>query len=366
MPAAADPDLALALAKAAVELYSGVVERLLRDVAARLARGITGPDWATAKLLEVDALRRAALVELEALTAAVPEAIEDAVTAGWSAGASTAAREVGVAATATTAVAPQPVAALVRETVQQVTSTHPAILRTVVDGYRDVIAETAAPDVLTGTRTRVQAAQQAMDRFAARGITGFTDSRGRSWSLESYTEMATRTAVGRAQVAGSLDRYEAAGRDLVLVSDAPQECAACRPWEGKVLSITGNTPMGTSVTGGGGARFMVRGTVAAAQRGGLHHPNCRHKLGAFVPGLTRRMTDTADPDGDRARQQQRYLERGLRAWKRREAAALTDEDRRRAKAHRQEWSSRLQDHVDEHDGLRRQRSREGVTAGRAR
>lgn len=365
MPAAADPDLALELAKGLVDIYSAVTERLLRQVADRLARGIAGPDWATAKLLEVDALRRQAIVELQALTDPATEAIEDAIAAGYRAGAVQVAAEVTVAAPLAVKVDPRKVAALARETVGLVTGTHPAILRTTVDAYRDVIAQTGAPDVLAGTRTRVQAAQQALDQFAARGVTGFTDSAGRKWALESYAEMATRTAVGRAQVAGSLDRYEADGRGLVIVSDAPQECKACRPFEGKVLAISDPALVGTKVGGGEGARFTVMCTVATAQSSGLLHPNCRHRLGGFVPGLTRRMTDTADPEGDRARQEQRRLERGLREWKRREAAALTDEARSKAKRHRADWSRRLGEHVDSHDGLRRKRGREGV-GGRAR
>lgn len=353
MPAAASPDLALRAAKATVDLYSRATETMLAEVARRLARGIDGPGWAEAKLLETAALRDRAVAELDRLTQAAPGVVREAIRTGWTAGQGDVAREVGAITVRTSTGA---VDRLVWETVGRVTSTHGRILRSTMDAYREVIAETSAADVLTGTRTRVQAASQALDRFAARGITGFVDRRGRQWGLDSYVEMATRTAVGRAQVAGALDRYWHASRNLVIVSDAPAECEACRPWEGKVLSI-GGAGVGETVEGGDGATFTVTATVDQAQQAGLHHPNCRHRLGAFVPGLTRRMVDTADPEGDAARQEQRRLERGVRQWRRREAAALTDDDRRRAGRHRRQWQGRVRAHVDGHD-LRRRHDRE--------
>lgn len=350
MPASPDPDLAFQAAKATVDLYSRATETLLGQVARRLARGITQPGWAEAKLADLTGLRNAAQAELDRLQRGAPRAIQAAIRTGWAAGADDVAGETGNIPIRTNSRA---LDALVDETVRQVTSTHPRILRSTLDTYRAVIAETSAADVLTGSRSRVQATQQALDRFARQGITGYVDGRDRRWSLDSYAEMATRTAVGRAQVAGSLDRYQAAGRDLVLVSDAPSECEACRPWEGKVLSISGTTPPGTRLSDG----VEVTATVGEAQRGGLHHPNCRHRLRAYIPGLSRRMVDTEDPAGDRARQEQRRLERGVREWKRREAAAMTPEARAAAGRHRTEWQGRLGQHIDR-EGLKRQRHRE--------
>lgn len=355
MPVRPDPDLAIRAAKATVDLYSRATETMLSHVARRVARGIDQPGWAERKLAETAALRDAAVAELDRLMAGAPGAIQTAIRTGWDSGTRDVTAEITPGITVRTSAAA--VDALVAETVGRVTSTHPQILRATLDAYRDVIAETSAADVLTGTRTRVQAAQQALDRFAQQGITGYRDSRGRRWGLDSYVEMATRTAVGRAQVAGALDRYQADGRDLVIVSDAPGECEACRPWEGTVLTISGATPAGTRMTGGEGARFRVAATVAEAQAAGLHHPSCRHRLGAFVVGLTRRMTDTADPQGDADRREQRRLERGIRAWRRREAAAITPEARAQAGRHARAWQARLRSHVDDR-GLKRQRHRE--------
>lgn len=346
MPAQADPDLAMRLAKAVSDLYGDAAARMLRLVAERLARGITEPGWAEAKLLEMVALRTDARRIVAALEAEVPQAVVDALNDAYRTGSSEARRELGVDAVRTNT---RSVTALIDETVSMVTSTHGQILRLADDVYRAVIAETTVPGVVAGVDTRRQAAQRALDRFADGGVRGFTDRAGRRWELESYVEMATRTGSTRAQVAGHLDRYTDDGRDLVIVSDAPQECKACRPWEGRVLSITGATP--------------GYPTVADARAAGLHHPNCRHALGAYIPGLTQRMTHTADPEGDRLRQQQRYLERQVRKWKRRQAVAMEPDAERVARAKVREWQAALKAHVDD-NGLKRLRYREQITKAR--
>jgi hypothetical protein len=355
MPAAADPDLALRLAKATADLYANAVETLLAQVARRLARGIDRPGWAEAKLLEQVQLRNQAQAVVDRLQRQGPAAVRDAITDAYRLGAVTAAAEVGVGFGVTSTAA---VDALIRETVTGLVSTHGRILRSILDVYRTVIAEAGTPGALVGAETRRAGTQRALDRFADRGVTGFIDTGGRRWQLDTYAEMATRTAVGRAQVAGALDRYQAAGNDLVIVSDSPAECRWCRPWEGRVLSITGATLAGTEVGG-----FTVAGSVADAQAAGLQHPNCTHSLSAFEPGLTRPMVNTANPQGDAARQEQRRLEAGVRQWKRRAAVALDDQARREANARARAWQARLRQHVDTND-LKRQRHRETIGAAR--
>lgn len=220
---------------------------------------------------------------------------------------------------------------------QQLDATSLRILRTAEDVYRSVIGEVTQQG-LAGEFTRRQAAQAALDRFAVRGVTGFTDTLGRQWSLASYTEMACRTSASRASMAAKMQRYVDRGKDLVIVSDAPGECERCRPWEGQVLSLSGTDSEHPSLDEATGA--------------GLFHHNCRHDFGLYVPGLTRERSGLADPEGDAARQQQRYLERGIRSWKKREAAALDDQAAAYAKAKQREWQARLRQHIDATDGKR--------------
>src|SRR5690606_23109994 len=82
-------------------------------------------------------------------------------------------------------------------------------------------------------------------------------------------------------------------------------------------------------------------TLAEAQGSWLFHANCTHSLSAYIPGLTRapERRRLANPEGYETRQQQRYNERMIRKWKRREAAALTDEERERAARKVGEWQA---------------------------
>lgn len=341
----ADPDLALAVAKQVADIYGTAAQQMLTAVARRLATGIDTTGWAERKLLDQLALRDEAQAIVDRLAVLGPDAILTALVDAYEAGQRAAASDLAVTFGVTNTRA---VEALAVETVTALQSTHVQILRTAMDVYRQVVTETAS-QVITGTQTRRQAAQAALDRFANKGVTGFIDRAGRNWELESYAEMTTRTTAGRAQIQGAADRFETEGHDLVIVSDAPQECRVCRRWEGKVLSLSGRTP--------------GYPTLAEAKSAGLFHANCRHQIGAYIPGLTRRVTHTADPDGDRARQEQRRLERGIRQWKRRESVAITPEAERLAKGKVREWQAALRAHVDAND-LKRLRYREQI--GRAR
>lgn len=254
--------------------------------------------------------------------------------------------------------------ALAQELTQRMSSNHLHILRWQTDTYRDVMAQPAV-DVLAGTKTRLRAAQVAWETLLSKGIAGFTDKRGRNWELASYTEMATRTTVAHAAVEGALDRFRQAGIGLVIVSNAPQECIRCRPWEGEILAITG----------GAGPRQIEHGiddrtvtvdvaaTIGQATAAGLLHPNCRHSLAAYIPGVTRIPEHTADPDGDKARQRLRYLERQLRKAKLKEAAPVDPSAKAAASRKVRAWQAKIRDHVAE-TGLIRQRQREQIGSAR--
>ena len=269
MPAGTDSELAARLAKHLVDLYAQAEADLLAAIARRVARGIDQPGWAEAKLAEITQLRaeaEARLAQLQAdLEPAVRRLIGDAHTAGAVQADADLARigiRTGFGRTNTAVVD-----TYVRQAVTNLEGTHLRIFRSVMDAYRDAVVEDAGR-VAAGTATRREVSQRVLDRLADQGITGFVDRAGRNWQLDTYAEMTARTAAGRAQVQGALDRYQAAGKDLVIVSDAPQECPACRPWEGRVLSISGAT------TGDVGGGMTVAGTVAEAVGAGLQHANC--------------------------------------------------------------------------------------------
>lgn len=354
------PELAAGLARATVDLYADAERILLARIARALGADLDAPAWAEQKLLQVQLLRLQAEQLLAALTAPVEQAVAEAVAVAYNRGTAAAVSDLaGVLGTALEDLAdPVPgtaaVQRLVAEAVANVTATHARILRVTLDAYRQVIVE-ASGQVLLGTVTRREAAQRALNDFAARGITGFVDRAGRGWSLTGYVEMAVRTTTAKAALNATADRFQSLGQDLVIVSDAPQECKLCRPFEGKVLSLTGATV--GRIDGAGGTR--VADTLAGARSAGLFHPGCRHSYSLFQPGISRPPSRTADPQGDADRQRLRAMERRVREWKRREAAALDDRARASAAAKVRDWQGAIRQHTGT-TTAKRQRHREQI------
>lgn len=336
------------LARRLADLYQGVELSALLLLTRHLKRGLGSEAWASQRLAElpevqkevrrlVAGLQRKRGAEIIALTVGAHQAGAQL--------ASRTLRRAKIVATLATTSDPAATAALSADLSGRLAGCDRRILRAVPDAYRQVIGRVTAQG-LAGEFTRRGAAQAALNSFADRGITGFIDAAGRSHSLASYTEMATRTAVLKAGRQGTIDEVRTAGRDLVVVGGSSSCCPLCAPWEGKVLSLDGAT-----------AGYP---TLAAAQAAGLHHPNCGHRIDPYVEGLT----DTSgiqhgDPERYEARQEQRNMERHVRQHKGREAAAMDDVARKRAVAKTREWQGKLREHVAEHD-LKRLRYREQI------
>jgi hypothetical protein len=365
------PDMAEDLAGAVSVLYEQAELALIEKVTRALAEGIDSPLWVQLKLAAVGNLRTAILEIIDALQADASGAIGHAVAEAYDRGQHAAVLELGAVATGPALAAAEalPTASVVdrlaRALVQETGATHARILRTGLDVYRQVVAEASAAPLL-GAQTRRQAAERALAKFADRGVTGFVDRSGRAWNLTSYVEMATRSAVGRAAVQAHDDRLAAAGIDLVMVSDSPEECPLCKPWEGKILRREG--PPGPSVEEIEHAteddrmvRVRVAGSLPEAKAAGLMHPNCRHSISIYLPGVTKPLP----PKTDRTRasyeqsQQQRYLERQVRAWKRRAAGAIDDTKKAQALAKVRAYQGRIRELVDE-TGLPRKSHREQI------
>jgi hypothetical protein len=349
------PDLAEDLATAISSLYEQAELALVEKITRALAEGLDSPLWAELKWAALGNLQAAIDEVLASLQASSTTVIHEAVSEAYERGQQAAVAELGALSTGTAAAAAEALPAasvvdrLASALVGETDATHSRILRSTMDVYRRVIAEVTAAPAL-GVQTRRQAAQRALARFALRGVTGFVDIRGHAWNLTSYVEMASRSALGRAAVQAHTDRLGAAGVELVIVSDAPEECPRCKPWEGKILRRDGAAGAGTvevehATEDERSVPVRVAGSLPEARAAGLMHPNCRHTVSVYLPGLTR----PAGPKKDRSRatyeqsQQQRYLERQVRRWKREAAAALDDDRRRAANARVRSYQGRIRE-----------------------
>jgi len=249
--------------------------------------------------------------------------------------------------------------------VDDLKSVETAMADQAMSAYHRVITQVTA-EVEAGTKTRLQAAGNALAKFADAGITGFTDRSGRRWELRTYVEMAVRTHAANIMVDAHVDRIESAGVRLVMVSDAPYECPLCKPWEGKILEIGG--PSGkhevTVKAGNKNVTVQVAGSLSEARSKGLFHPNCRHSVEAYLPGFTRK-PEKSDTKGVTYKETQRLreIERTARKWDRRRAVALTDEERKYADAKFKEWRKKAREHAAK-TGLPRKTNRERHDATR--
>jgi hypothetical protein len=374
-----DRTLGAAVAETIAQLYHDLEIRLADQVARLLRQGLAEPPDAVKQITALGTLSLAAKRMVLAIERDLTGTVEQAVVLAYQRGGEAAVAELAKRGGMTPAqlaalrvAVPQlgAVQRLVWSLVSTLKGTHVRILRWPEDAYRDVIARTVATGTLVGQETRLRTAQRAWDQLLGQGITGFTDKAGRNWELASYVEMATRSTTAQAAVQGNLDRLGTAGIDLVIVSNAPQECERCRPWEGKVLDRLG----------AGGRRTIelqhatiddrtvsvhIAGSVTEAVAAGLMHPNCRHSLSAYLPGVTRIPTRTEDPEGDEARQKLRALERKVRKEKLKAAAALTPEAKRAHDARVRELQAEIRDHIaTAPTTLFRQRQREQIGTAR--
>ena len=313
------PDDAATLAKGVQEMYAEAETLLLQRIANALAAGSDAPEWVEQKLMNIHFLQRQMDKILADLAKGVPGAVEKAVGFAYNRGIATAGAEltsVGLIHGAFNAVQPTgAVTALVAETMRFIEPAQFQIRRAAIDIYQQVITQVTAQTAL-GAATRREASRLALTRFAKQGITGFRDTRGRRWNMASYAEMAVRSSTASAMLQGHTDRIQELGVDTVVVSDAPEECRICRPFEGKVLSLSGRD-VGKRLSDG----RKVHASLTEAKRAGLYHNNCRHSHSIYLPGITKPPKDTADPEGNALREKQRAYERRIRELKRETAIA---------------------------------------------
>lgn len=314
----ATPGITLDVAVELIRVYADLETRLLGSLVDSLTPGLndSAPGWTERKIGEARAFRLSLNRLVASLTDGHTATIEN-VLARYA----TAARDAAIADLAAAGLPGPPVAFLTRTTVidrlatQLVTALHAAALGAIeaTVAARTVIVADLSTTVATRAITRKQALGEAVTRLHTAGLTAVVDKAGRSWRLDTYADMAIRTAVHETFVADRVATYTAAGASLVIVSDSPHECVSCRPFEHTILSV-GESPDLTVI----GPGFRYAGTLTAARAAGFLHPGCRHNVNLYTPGLTRPPTGrTADPVGDRARQKLRYHERQVRDGKRR-------------------------------------------------
>lgn len=306
-------------------------------------------EWAAIRYRDVAEIRRRAKRFASIASEQVRQAIEAAVTRAYIEGMAWAVRDLDAIdphAYLPGGLDPKPYAELASaECIANAERALALIPTLLASAYSEAVAA-GALHVLDGSTTRLRASQRVLDDLLGAGIRGYRDSAGRHWALDTYIEMAVRTTAGNAALDGHHGQLQAAGHDLVVVSDSPRECSTCRPWERQVLSLSGQTGVVVARdVDGQPVTVVVAGSLAQARRAGLMHPNCTHATSLYIPGVTKTGAAHHDPQGYEDKQRQREIERHIREWKRREALALTPEAQAKARRKVREWQAHARENV---------------------
>lgn len=233
------------------------------------------------------------------------------------------------------------------------------VLRKMDDVYRQVIYK-AEVNMAAGAKTLDQAVDMATRDFLSRGIDTITYGDGRKVNIASWAEMALRTASQRATFLGEGKKRDEWGIYTVVMS-AHANCSPwCLPYQGTVMIddvYTSITPEQADRL----AKEMKLVKLSDAMREGAFHPNCRHTLSTYFPGISRLPEPVDDEAAVRlykAEQHQRYIERNIRRYKRLVTGSLDDQNVERYQRKLTEWELRLDELLEAYPKLRRDRTRE--------
>lgn len=356
------PVTAASLSRPVRDLYEQAEYDLLHHLADQLGRDLDSPRWAERRLRAVGDLRSVVDARSAALRRTATTAVDRALVEAYDRGRAEALADLGrltdAQRLALTAGPPRAAREAAASLDRDARPLYRRITTSILGGYRQIIGRAQR------AHRRAAEVQRALNAFSGRGIVGLVDDAGRGWSMTGWIDMAVRTAAGRALLDGHTDLLTAAALSLVVVSNSPLECPLCRPWESQILTldaapgqrvVLARTAVGAQVT----VPVRVAGSLAEARAAGLYHPNCRHSVRPYLPGITRQPPAAPSPHGVTYEdtQTRAYLERQLRAWRRREVVALDDRARTAARASIRGYEAQLRG-LSRDTGLPRRPDRE--------
>jgi hypothetical protein len=185
-------------------------------------------------------------------------------------------------------------------------------------GALDIMGKGAAKDV-SGQMSLQEATRKTIRELAQKGIPAFVDKRGREWSPEAYVMMDMRSTLGNTARAAQNARCDEYGINLIEVSSHMGARPKCAIDQGKIYSRDGTS--GVTTDGAGNKiHFTPFSQTSYGQPDGILGINCGHVQYPFAEGINfQRYFPYPKEENDRRYmqfQQQRAMERGIRAAKR--------------------------------------------------
>lgn len=176
---------------------------------------------------------------------------------------------------------------LAENTYSRLVDVDTVIGRKTEDVFRQVALENVRGSVI-GYQTTKQAAKRIREELSGRGITGFTAKNGVEWNLSRYAKMLAQESTNQSFRAGTINRLESKGHDLVRISTHSGSCPKCTPWEGRTLSLSGTDPDHPSLD--------------EAKSAGLMHVGCLHVISLAPEERDRFIGRLQGKEGEAARQ----------------------------------------------------------------
>lgn len=236
---------------------------------------------------------------------------------------------------------------------------------TAINGTKQIseALDRAYMQVSTGAFSQEAAVKTAIKDLCRNGIETYRYPSHTDY-IDVVVRRAVRTGINQTAAAISLSNAEQLNTDLVEVTAHSGARPSHAEWQGKVLSVSGDTDEYEKLSEATGY-----GTVT-----GLCGANCRHTFHPYFEGDERMYSEEelAEMDAPKyeyngemlteyeATQRQRYIERQIRRWKRENAAmkaAGLDTGESAAKV--KHWSEIQADFISQ-TGLKRQYGREEV------
>lgn len=226
-----------------------------------------------------------------------------------------------------------------------------SVHRKMDDVYRQTIFKSHMY-LQNGAKTLYQAIDMATKDFLDKGINSVEYSNGARVNISSYAEMCLRTASHRATLLGEGKKRDEYGIHLVVVSAHGNTCRMCESWQGKILIDDIFSNPSKDYIEEHKRKYKL---LSEAVKAGLLHPNCRHTLITYFPGITNL---PVVPDGEEAikvyeaEQKQRALERQIRKWKRIEAGSVDEANKIKAANNVRTLQNKLNQHIKDNKKLR--------------
>jgi len=216
----------------------------------------------------------------------------------------------------------------IAEAITQVTKTTAKQATKALNKYLDE----AYLSVASGKHTTEEAVARAVGRFAKAGVNAFDYESGRSVSIEGAVRGAIRTALQEMTGIMTLEAGREAGIEKFRVTEHADSRPDHAEWQGGIYT-----------------EEELASVCGYGEVDGLKGINCRHDFYCYADDISeppQQDVEDYDPAVYEAEQQQRYIERNIRDWKR-ESDTLDagGQDTSAADAKVAEWQKKMRDHL---------------------